>query len=198
MGAYPDAGPARQPDYEIHDLILKRWSPRALSGEKISEKQLLQLFEAARWAPSSYNEQEWRFLYAHRDTPHWKVFFDLLVEGNQLWCRNAGVLVVVLSKKTFARNGKPNRNHSMDSGLAVQNLMLQAAALDLVTHGMSGFDPEKARVDLKVPEDFQVECMMAIGVPGKVEDLPPELQSREAPSSRKAIQEFAREGEFSF
>src|SRR6267378_2468777 len=92
----------RKPDYPIEPLFVRRWSPRAMSGEPISEKEMLTLFEAARWAPSTYNEQEWRFLYARRDTPQWPRFFELLVEGNRAWCQRAALLAVVLARKTFA------------------------------------------------------------------------------------------------
>src|SRR6266704_1137246 len=123
----------RKPDYPIEPIFYRRWSPRAMSGEPLSEQELMRLFEAARWAPSTYNEQEWRFLYARRDTPHWLTFFDLLVKGNQAWCRNAAVLVVVLARKTFTRNGKPNPVHLFDTGSAWQNLALQATILGLVS-----------------------------------------------------------------
>src|SRR5437868_1543418 len=93
---------SRKADYPIEELLLRRWSPRALSGEPLSEQELCTLFEAARWAPSTYNEQEWRFLYARRDTPQWQQFFELLMEANQAWCKRAAVLVVVLARKTFA------------------------------------------------------------------------------------------------
>ena len=135
----------RQSDHPIESLILQRWSPRAMSGEPLSQEELLTLFEAARWAPSTYNEQEWRFLYGRRDTPQWPLFFDLLVEFNQSWCRNAAVLVVVLARKTFTRNNKPNAVHLFDAGAAWENLALQAAAMGLVSHGMMGFDFDKAR-----------------------------------------------------
>src|SRR4051794_29422351 len=111
MNRLPNPDDSRTPDYPIEPLIYRRWSPRALSGEPLEERELMSLFEAARWAPSTYNEQEWRFLYARRDTPEWPRFFDLLMEANQAWCRNAAVLVVVLARKTFMRNGKPNPVH---------------------------------------------------------------------------------------
>src|SRR5436189_1993157 len=111
MPHLPDTLPARHPDRPIEPIFLRRWSPRAMSGEPLTEEERLTLFEAARWAPSTYNEQEWRFLYAGRETPHWPAFFDLLVEGNQQWCKQAAVLVVVLAHKVFARNKKPNPVH---------------------------------------------------------------------------------------
>src|SRR6266705_2322062 len=108
MSQLPKAEDFRKADYPIESLFVRRWSPRAMSGEPITEKEMLTLFEAARWAPSTYNEQEWRFLYARRESEHWPVFFHLLMEANQAWCKNAAVLVVVLARKTFTKNGKPN------------------------------------------------------------------------------------------
>ena len=97
----------RKADYPVEPLFVSRWSPRAMSGEPITDGEILTLFEAARWAPSTYNEQEWRFLYARRDRPEWHRHFDLLVEGNQAWCKNAAMLVVIVAHKVFERNGKP-------------------------------------------------------------------------------------------
>src|SRR5258708_15362970 len=119
-----------------------------MTGEPIRETEMMSLFEAARWAPSTYNEQEWRFLYARRDTPQWAVFFDLLAEGNQAWCRRAALLSVIVAHKVFERNDKPNPVHIFDSGLAYENLALQGSALGLVVHAMQGFDFEKARTTL--------------------------------------------------
>jgi nitroreductase len=188
----------RRADHPIETLFLKRWSPRAMNSEPISDSQLKSLFEAARWAPSTYNEQEWRFLYAMRGDAHWQTFLNILMPANQTWCKNAGVLLVVLSKKTFTKTGKPNPVHTFDAGLASMNLMLQAAAMGIVAHGMAGFDRDKARSALQVPEDFSVEAMIAIGQPGDLDVLPPELREREIPSGRKKIEEFARAGAFSF
>jgi nitroreductase len=188
----------RQADHPIDSIFVKRWSPRAMAGEPISEQELMTLFEAARWAPSSYNEQPWRFLYARRDTKPWRTFFDLLVELNQSWTKNAAVLIVLIAKKTFTHNGEPNRVHIFDAGSAWENLALQAARMGLVAHGMAGFDEEKARRDLGVPEDFTVAAMIALGQPGRSEDLPEALRGREVPSSRKPVAEFVCEGKFRF
>lgn len=186
----------RQSDHPIESLILQRWSPRAMSGEPLSQEELLTLFEAARWAPSTFNEQEWRFLYGRRDTPQWPLFFDLLVEFNQAWCRNAAGLVVVLARKTFTRNNKPNAVHLFDAGAAWENLALQAAAMRLVSHGMVGFDFDKARATLRVPEHYAVAAMFALGRPGNPADLPPEMREREAPSGRRPVGESICEGPF--
>ncbi len=188
----------RKADHAIEPIFLRRWSPRAMSGEAISEAELLTLFEAARWAPSTYNEQEWRFLYARRDTPQWPLFFDLLIEANQAWCKNAAVLSVILAHKVFERNGKPNPVHVFDSGAAFENLALQGTAMGLVVHGMAGFDYDKARNVLSVPADYTVTAMFAAGRPGNPDHLPPELRERETPSPRKPVGEIICEGRFAF
>lgn len=136
----------RKADYPIESLFLKRWSPRAMTGEPFNDKEIMTLFEAARWAPSTYNEQEWRFLYARRDTPQWPLIFDLLVEGNKMWCKDAAILVVIVSHKVFSLNQKPNPVHLFDVGAAYENIALQGAAMNLVVHGMQGFDFAKARM----------------------------------------------------
>lgn len=193
-----DASKVRTPDHPVEPLFVRRWSPRAMSGEPLTDGELLSLFEAARWAPSTYNEQEWRFLYARRDTPHWPAFFGLLAEGNRAWCARAAVLGVVLSHTVFQRNGKPNPVHKFDAGLAFENLALQGAAMGLVVHGMQGFDFDRARQELGVPADYSVDAMFAAGHPGDVADLPEALRQREKPSGRKPVTEFTREGPFSF
>lgn len=198
MSPLPDPLAHREADHPIESIFLKRWSPRAMSGEAITDAELNSLFEAARWAPSTYNEQEWRFLYARRDTDHWPTFFNLLVEANQSWCAQAGVLCLVASHKVFERNGKPNPVHTFDSGAAFENLCLQGATMDLVVHGMAGFQQAKARVDLQIPDDYEVEAMFAIGRPGDMDDLPEALRERETPSGRKPIAEITCEGPFAF
>lgn len=186
----------RKTDHQVHPLILNRWSPRAMTGEEISHEELMTLFDAAHWAPSSYNNQPWRFLYATRNSSHFKTFLDFLMEGNRIWCKNAAVLLVIISHKTFEHNSKPSRTHTYDTGSAWQNLALQGSSMNLVVHGMEGFDYEKAKKDLKVPDDFQVEAMAAIGKPAPKEALSPDLQKREAPSLRKPVSEIAMEGGF--
>ena len=198
MASLPDPLNHRTAAYPIETLFLKRWSPRAMTGEPLSEPELMTLFEAARWAPSTYNEQEWRFLYARKGDAHWETFFRLLEKANQEWCGTAAVLLVVLSKKTFTKNGKPNPVHTFDSGAAFENMALQAAAMGLVCHGMAGFNQSKARVDLKVPEDYAVEAMVALGRPGDPDDLPEAIRARETPSDRKLIAEIICAGPFGF
>lgn len=190
--------PSRHPEHPVEPLLVRRWSPRAMSGEPLTEQELLTLFEAARWAPSTYNEQEWRFLYARRDTAHWPAFFNLLVEGNRVWCQRAAVLSVVLARKTFTRNGTPNPVHLFDAGAAWENLALQATTMGLVCHGMAGFDFDRARAELHVPAEFDVAAMLALGRPGDPRALPPELQQREQLTSRRPVKDSICEGPFQF
>ena len=195
-----DGSEKRAPEtqYPVDELFLDRWSPRALSGEGVSDEELLTLFEAARWAPSSYNNQPWRILYARRETAQWPAFFGLLVEGNRAWAKDAGALLLFVSKETFDFNGKPYPTHSFDTGAAWENLALQATMLGLVTHGMQGFDYERARAELRIPEGFRVEAMIAVGRPGDPAQLPERLREREAPSGRKPLSEITCEGAFNF
>lgn len=186
----------RKTDYPIQEIILNRWSPRAFSQEPVSDTELMTIFESARWAQSSYNNQPWRFIYTRKDSNFWPQFVDLLTPGNRVWAQNASVLLVVLSKKTFDSNGKPSRTHTFDSGAAAQNMALQGTSMGIIVHGMEGFDYHRAKTELEVPDDYQVEAMFAIGKPGDKKELPEKLQEREAPSNRKHIREFAFEGKF--
>ncbi len=186
----------RKTDYPVNPLILDRWSPRSMTGEEMTEKELMGLFEAARWAPSSYNNQPWRFLYAKRNTPSWPLFFNLMIEFNQGWSKNAAALVVVISGKNFEKNNKPCHTHSFDTGAAWMALALEGASKGYTVHGMEGFDYEKARKDLSIPDDYQVEAMIAIGRRAPLDQLSPELQQREVPSMRKPLEEIAIEGKF--
>ncbi|PIQ77666.1 nitroreductase [Candidatus Peregrinibacteria bacterium CG11_big_fil_rev_8_21_14_0_20_46_8] len=187
---------SRKSGYPISDHFLNRWSPRAMSAEPLTDDELMPLFEAARWAPSSYNNQPWRFIYAKRDTEHWEKFFNLMVEFNQNWAKNAAVLVVVVSKKTFDKNEKPSVTHAFDAGAAWENLALEAAHRGLVAHGMEGFDYEKAQRKLNIPDDHEVHAMIAIGKRGKKEDLPEKMQEMEVPSERRPLEEIVMEGSF--
>lgn len=185
----------RKPEHNIDELFLNRWSPRAMSGEEIDEATLFSLFEAAKWAPSSNNNQPWRFIYGRRNTKNWTTFFNLLAEGNQGWAKNAAVLIVVISKTTFD-NGKSARTHSYDAGAAWENFALQGSLMGLVVHGMQGFDYDKAKEVLRIPDGYKAEAMIAVGKKGKKETLPDYLQEREVPSIRKNLSEIAMEGVF--
>ncbi|MGA8843894.1 MAG: nitroreductase family protein [Nitrososphaeraceae archaeon] len=186
----------RKADHDVNPLMLNRWSPRAMSGEEISDEDLMRLFEAARWAPSSYNGQPWRFIYAKRNTQYWDSLFNLMATSNQTWAKNAAVLVVIISRKNFEFNEKPSITHQFDSGSAWENLALQAETQQLVTHAMQGFDYQKAREVLAIPDSFDVMAMVAIGKPAPKDSLPSELQQMEAPSDRKPLSELIMEGRF--
>ena len=184
----------RDPEHRIVPLLYERWSPRAMNGEGLSDEELMQLFEAARWAPSSYNGQPWRFVYARKGTPYWDGFFELLGDFNQGWAEGAAVLVVLLSRKTFERNDEPARTHSFDTGAAWQNLALQGRAMGLVVHAMEGFSYDEAADLLDLTGEYAVEAMIAIGRPAEKSVLDEELREREEPSERKPTEEIAFEG----
>lgn len=186
----------RSPRYNINPIFVNRWSPRSMTGEEISHDDLMGLFEAARWAPSSYNNQPWRFIYAKRNTENWDKIYSLMVEGNKNWAKNASVLVVVVSRKDFEYNEKPARTYQFDAGSAWENLALEATSRGLATHAMQGFDYDKAKVDLEVPENFDVMAMIAIGKRGQKESLPSNLQKNEYPTDRKPLEEIVMEGRF--
>ena len=164
-----------------------------MSGDALSYEVLMQLFEAARWAPSSSNGQPWRFVYARAGTDVFARFHDLLAEGNKSWCARAGALVVVISKKVFD-NGRPSPTHSYDTGAAWMSLALEGSALGLVVHGMAGFDYERARVELRVPQEYAVEAMFAVGYPGRIDALTDVERLREVPSGRRPVGESVFEG----
>jgi nitroreductase len=196
MSKLPDPLAHRRADHPIEPWILQRWSPRAMAAERVDPGELARLFEAARWAPSTYNEQEWRFRYAHRDTPHWQRFLDLLVEQNRVWCKDAGVLVAIFARTTLTRTGKPNPVHLFDCGCAFENLALQGAAMGLVVHGMAGFDWARIGEALQAPPEFVPAAMFAIGRPGDPARLPDALRQKEVPSQRRPLAETAGEGPF--
>jgi nitroreductase len=183
----------RKADHPISNILLDRWSPRAMSGEEIPEAALKSIFEAARWAPSSNNNQPWRILYARRNTEHWPLFFNLLTDPNKIWAKDSSSLLLIISKSTFD-NGKPSRTHSYDAGAAWENLALQGSLMGYVVHGMQGFDYELARSFLNIPDDFTVEAMAAIGRPGNKETLPDHLQKIESPNERRKLKDTICEG----
>ena len=183
----------RKADHPIDNIFLDRWSPRAMSSEEIPETEIMSLFEAARWAPSSNNNQPWRILYARRNTEHWSLFFNLLTDSNKIWAKNSSALLLIVSKNTFD-NGKPSRTHSYDAGAAWENLALQGSLRGYVVHGMQGFDYELARSSLNIPDGFTVEAMAAIGIPGNKEALPDYLRERESPNDRRKLAGTVCEG----
>ncbi|HET9192514.1 MAG TPA: nitroreductase family protein [Vicinamibacterales bacterium] len=186
----------RKSEYPIDTVFLDRWSPRAMSGEALSDAELMTLFEAAHWAPSSGNSQPWRFLYARRDTEHWPLFFELLNEGNRTWCHRAAALLVFISRTTNEKSGRALVTHSYDTGAAWMSLALQGWIKGLVVHGMAGFDYARAKDALHVPDDFTVEAMAAVGRRGPKEELPPQHLSREFPSQRRPVADLVFAGPY--
>lgn len=186
----------RRPEHKINSLFVNRWSPRSMSREELNDEDIMSLFEAARWAPSSFNNQPWRFIYAKRNTQHWDRLFNLLYEANQVWAKDAAVLVSVISRKNFEYDERPSITHQFDAGAAWENLALEASLRGIVTHGMEGFDYERARVDLGIPDKFDVMAMIAIGKRGPKENLPPKLQEREFPNDRRPLEDIVMEGYF--
>ncbi len=191
---------SRTADHPIDPLFLERWSPRAFTGEAISEADLLTMLEAGRWAASSYNSQPWRFLYARRDTAHWARFFGLLVPFNQSWAAQASALVILVSNSLMRPPGAekevPSHSHSLDAGAASGNVALQATRMGWHVHGMVGFDIDRAFAELDVPQGYRVEAAYAIGRLGDKSTLPEMLQAREQPSPRLPLAELAFEGGF--
>lgn len=191
---------SRSADHEIEPIFLERWSPRAFTEEEISEADLYSMFEAARWAPSSYNSQPWVFIYARRSSPHWDKLIGLLNEFNQSWAKRAGALVVIASNSTMLPPGAekpvPSHSHSFDAGAAWGAFALQGAALGWHAHAMVGFDIPRAFTELGLPAGYRVEAAAAIGRQGDKSILPDFLQARETPSPRKPVTDFAFEGSF--
>jgi nitroreductase len=188
----------RTADYPIEKLFLERWSPRAFTGESIPHDTLMTIFEAARWAPSSYNSQPWRLVYGLHGTPAFDKIFGLLVPANQGWAKTAAALIVIASKKTMAPRGTemPSHSHSFDAGAAWQNLALQATALGWAAHGMVGFDIPRAAEELGIGDGYRLEAAVAIGKQGDKSVLPEPYQAMEAPNARNPVSSFAFEGSF--
>lgn len=182
--------------YPIHDLLRKRWSPRAFSERMVEPDTLRSLLEAARWAPSSFNEQPWSFIVATKaDQAEHARLLSCLVEGNIQWARRAPVLMVSVARMAFEEDGKPNRHAFHDVGQAVADLSVQATALGVVVHQMAGFSPDKVRELYGVPEQFEPVAAIALGYPGDPESLPEKLKQREvAPRERKPLPEFVFSG----
>lgn len=188
----------RESNYPIQSLLLSRVSSRAFSEERLTEEELMDLFEAARWAPSSYNNQPWRFVYVRRGEKEWETLFNVLVDFNKSWCKDADTLVAVFSRKNFEHNNKPAVTASFDSGAAWMSLAIEAHARNIIAHGMQGFDYDALRKILQVPDTYKVEAMIAIGKAGDKENLSPELREKEKPSLRKPLSELIAKGQFPF
>ena len=195
----PETAP-RKPDHPVDSMFVDRWSPRAFSGEAIPVATLMTIFEAARWSPSSYNSQPWRFVWARHGTPHFATLHGLLTGMNPEWTRDAAALVFIASCDTMMVPGKteavPSRSHSFDAGAAWMSLALQAHNLGWYTHGMVGVDFDKAAATLHLPAGHTLEMALAIGKRGDPAKLPEMLRQREAPNDRKPLSETVFEGRF--
>ena len=184
--------------FPIHELLSRRWSPLGFAERLVEPWKLQSLFEAARWAPSSYNEQPWSYIVATRDNPE---EFDRIVSclspGNVPWASRAPVLMLSVAKTTFQRNGRPNRHAFHDVALSISNLIVQATTLGLFVHQMAGFDPDKARQVFEIPAEHEAVAAVAVGYPGPVDALPEALQERHrAPRTRKPLTEMVFRGKW--
>jgi nitroreductase len=190
----------RQAEHAIDPIFLERWSPRAFDMSDMPEADLLAMFEAARWAPSAFNSQPWRFLYARRSEPDWALFLDLLIPWNQGWAHSASALVYVLSDEfpTVDRHGnpKPSSTHRFDSGAAWASLALQASLMGYFAHGMSGIQYDRARDALRLPPTIHLNAAVAIGRIGDPAILDEKQRAREYPSDRKPIADFVFQGPY--
>ncbi len=187
---------SRQPEAEVDELFLERWSRRALSDRPLTAQQISTLFEAARWAPSASNLQPWLFVYANRSETL-AAARTLLKETNQRWAARAPVLVFVFARRRHPETGAPLRTAAFDTGAAWQSLALQAQKLGLSTRAMGGIHHELTYEALGVPvEDFESIAGIAIGYPGERDALPPDLLEKEQPNARKSAREFAFEGRY--
>jgi nitroreductase len=177
--------------YGVEESILRRWSPRIFSDRQVYPEDLTRLFEAARWAASSYNEQPWRFLLGYKGDQTYNKIYGALITFNQLWAENVPIFVLSLAKKTLSANGSPNRYALYDTGAATAYLALQATTLGLHTHSIAGFDHERTRIAFSVPEQFEIGAVTAIGYLGDLDGLSEEKKAVElAPRKRKPLGDF--------
>jgi nitroreductase len=189
----------RKAHHPVAPIFLDRWSPRAFDASVMPDADLLTIFEAARWAPSAFNAQPWRFLYAKREDADWQRFLDLLIPFNQGWAHSASVLIYILSDSQMEMvpgQPKPSHSHSFEAGAAWACLALQATMMGYHAHGMVGVDFDRARVELKVPDRYRFEAAAVIGRVGAIESLEEKLRAREVPSDRKPVGDFAFQGEW--
>lgn len=194
--------PTRPTEHPVSAHFTSRWSPRSFTGEAIADADLRCLLEAGRWAPSAFNNQPWRFVYVHRDSPVWDAALGALADFNRAWARGAAALVVLLSKTTlvspYTGETLPNPTHAFDAGAAWMSVALEATATGWHTHAMAGFDAAQMAAVLGVPAGYSVDVTFAVGRRGPREALPEPLQSREGPSPRKPLAAIACADRFGF
>jgi nitroreductase len=183
--------------YPIHDLMRERWSPRAFALSSVSQEELLTILEAARWAPSCFNEQPWRFLVGIHPHPVWQTIFQTLDAFNRQWCERADVLVAVCAKKTFSHNGKENFHAGYDCGQAAMSMVLQAEALGWICHQMAGFSRQKTQELFELGDDLHPMTVVALGKPGTDDLLPDDLRASEnKPRVRRPLSELTLKTDF--
>lgn len=188
----------REAHPRVHRLFVDRWSPRSFDESEVPEEDLRVIFEAAGWAPSAFNAQPWKFLYARRGDTNWQRFLDLLIPFNAGWAKKAGVLIFIASNSRYQRGEaiEVSHSHSFDAGAAWALMALQATELGYHAHGMVGVDFERARQELGIPDDWRLEAAVAIGRRDHPDKLPEGLRERERPSGRKPVDEIAVAGSF--
>ncbi|OZB98905.1 nitroreductase family protein [Paenibacillus sp. XY044] len=190
----PEVQGQRKSEYPVSPLFLNRWSTRAFSNQEVSDQDLYAILEAAHWAPSSYNDQPWRFIVAKTEEQLGE-FHAFLSEFNLAWASSAPVLIVVASDK-LRENGDPNGAHAFDAGAAWASLAIQATLLGLHTHAIGGFDRNKAREILNVPDQIELHAVIALGYLGDKSVLPEAIQQREVPNDRRTLNELVFEGKY--
>lgn len=193
---------ARQTEHPVDSLFVDRWSTRAYTGEAIPRDVLFSAFEALRWAPSGGNSQPWRVIYVLPGTSDWSRLFSTLAERNQLWAKNAGALVLLLSnkfrKKAGTQESEPYKFHSFDTGAAWSNFALQLVKSGWATRAIGGFDRAKARAEFSVPDAWELEVVVAVGRPAAASVLPSDLAEQDKPNGRLPVSEIVSEGTFAF
>jgi nitroreductase len=184
-------------NFQILETLRQRWSPRAFSDRMVEKEKLQSIFEAARWAPSSMNEQPWRFIVGIKGDDSWQRIYDSLVQWNQQWAGNAPVLIMNLGKKTFAYKGRPNGTYQYDTGQAVAMMTIEAQNLGLYAHQIGGFSQQKAAEVLQIPEDYHPISITALGYYGDPSSLPEDIQeSEQAERKRHLLQDIVFSGKF--
>lgn len=184
----------RVPEAPIDEMFTDRWSPRGFDPEPLSEEEIRQLFEAARWAPSCFNEQPWRFYYAATPDDR-EAYLSALVPRNQLWAERAPLLIFVLARRTFGQSGRDNRHAPFDAGAAWFSLALQARKMGLFAHAMAGFNQRRAYAILGVSEsEYHIMAAVAVGRKGSSDHLPEEMQAIEKPNQRRPLSDLVFEG----
>ncbi len=190
----------RKAEFLIDAQFLERWSPRAFTGELISEPEIMSFLEAARWAPSSNNGQPWRFVLILRNDPEWDTLFATLNGNNQAWVDKASALIAVASYQLIAKAGSPdlipNAMHAFDAGAAWAYMALQAHLQGWAMHGIGGFDKEAGAQVLKMPEHHTLQMLAVVGKRGDASTLPDTLRQREAPNDRKQLSSLVKRGSF--